>query len=85
VVDGALYVPAHNGKSSRWYQAQVRQKRGGPRCRHDEGSAFDLVNGPINDLIDKAYWAKYHGTRISDDRRTRPLRDSHGHAARAEY
>ena len=23
---------------------------------------FDPVNGPINDLIDDAYWAKYRGS-----------------------
>ena len=28
-VDGALYVRAYNGRSSRWRQATVRQKAGG--------------------------------------------------------
>jgi hypothetical protein len=27
-MDGALYVRAYNGQSSRWYQAALRQKAG---------------------------------------------------------
>jgi len=28
VVDGALYVRSHNGKSARWYKAALKQKAG---------------------------------------------------------
>jgi hypothetical protein len=60
VVDGALYVRAYNGQNSRWYQAAMRQKAG----RITAGGmtkdvSFEPLDGPINDLIDDAYRAKY--------------------------
>jgi hypothetical protein len=62
-VDGALYVRGYNGRSSRWHQAAVRQKAGriiaAGMTKH---VAFEPVDGPINDLIDDAYRAKYHGS-----------------------
>ena len=61
-VDYALYVRAYSGQRSRWYQAAVRQKAGritvaGMR----EEVTFESVDGPINDLLDDAYRARYHG------------------------
>ena len=63
VVDGALYVRAYNGQNSRWYQAAMRQKAG----RITAGGmtkdvSFEPLDGPINDLIDDAYRAKYKGS-----------------------
>ena len=63
VVDGALYVRAYNGKSSRWYQASIRQKAGriiAAGVTNDV--SFEPVEGPINDRIDDAYRAKYKGS-----------------------
>ena len=62
-VDHALYVLAYSGQRSRWYQAAVRQKAGritvaGMR----KEVTFESVDGPINDLIDDAYRATYHGS-----------------------
>jgi hypothetical protein len=63
VVDDALYVRAYNGPNSRWYQAAVRREAG--RIM-DAGMTkevtFEPVDGPINDLIDDAYRAKYRGS-----------------------
>jgi hypothetical protein len=62
-VDHALYVRAYSGQRSRWYHAAVRQKAGritfaGMR----KEVTFESVDGPINDLIDDAYRARYHGS-----------------------
>ena len=36
---------------------------GADHCRrHEKGSQFESVDGPINDLVDDAYRAKYHGS-----------------------
>jgi hypothetical protein len=62
-VGDALYVRAYNGKNSRWYQAAVRQKAGRiSAAGMTKEVTFEPVNGPINDLIDDAYRAKYHGS-----------------------
>jgi hypothetical protein len=63
VVEDALYVRAYNGKASSWYQAAMKQKAG----RITAGGitkevSFEAVDGPINDRIDEAYRAKYHGS-----------------------
>jgi hypothetical protein len=62
-VDGALYVRAYNGRDSHWYQAAMRQKA---RRIFAAGMTievtFEPVEGPINDRIDDAYRAKYHGS-----------------------
>ncbi len=59
-VDDALYVRAYNGKSSRWYQAALRQKAGRITAA---GLTLDVhfepVDGEINDRIDEAYRSKY--------------------------
>jgi hypothetical protein len=63
VVDGALYVRAYNGKSSRWYQAAIRQKAGRITVAGVTNDvSFEPVEGPINDRIDDAYRAKYKGS-----------------------
>jgi len=62
-VDDALYVRAYNGKSSRWYQAAVRQKAGRIiAAGMTKEVIFEPVDGPINDLVDDAYRAKYRGS-----------------------
>lgn len=63
VVDDALYVRGYNGQKSRWYQAAVRQKAGRITVAEmTKEVRFEPVNGPINDLIDDAYRAKYKGS-----------------------
>ncbi|MGA8730737.1 MAG: DUF2255 family protein [Terracidiphilus sp.] len=60
VVDGTLYVRAYNGRSSRWYQAALRQKAGRiVAAGMTKEVTFEPVDGPINDRIDDAYQAKY--------------------------
>jgi hypothetical protein len=62
-VDGALYVRAYNGQNSRWYRAAVRQKAGRiTAAGMAKAVTFEPVDGPINDLIDDAYRAKYRGS-----------------------
>jgi hypothetical protein len=63
VVDDALYVRAYNGQKSSWYQAALRQKAGRiTAAGFTKEVSFDPVEGPINDLIDDAYRAKYKGS-----------------------
>ncbi len=63
VVDDALYVRAHNGQKSRWYQAALRQKAGRiTAAGMTKDVAFEPIEGPINVRIDDAYKAKYHGS-----------------------
>lgn len=63
VVDGTLYVRAYNGQSSRWYRAALRQKAGRiTAAGMTKEVTFEPVDGPINDIIDDAYRAKYHGS-----------------------
>jgi hypothetical protein len=63
VVDGALYARAYNGRSSRWHQAAMRQKAGRiTAAGMTKEVGFAPVDGPINDLIDEAYRAKYRGS-----------------------
>jgi hypothetical protein len=60
-VDDALYVRAYNGQNSRWYQAAVRQQAGRiTAAGMTKEVTFEPVDGPINDLVDDAYRAKYH-------------------------
>ncbi len=61
-VDDGLYARGYNGQSSRWYQAAVRQNAG----RSIAGGmtkevSLEPVDGPMNNGIDEAYRAKYHG------------------------
>jgi hypothetical protein len=60
VVGGGLYVRAYNGKSSRWYQAALRQKAGRITAAGiTKEVSFEPVQGAVNDRIDDAYVAKY--------------------------
>src|SRR5437660_4097662 len=62
-VDDALYVRGYNGQNSRWYQAAARQKVGRIIASGmTKEVTFEPVDGPINNRIDDAYRAKYHGS-----------------------
>jgi len=62
-VDDALYVRGYNGQNSRWYQAAVRQTVGRIiAAGMTKEVTFEPVDGPINNRIDDAYRAKYHGS-----------------------
>jgi hypothetical protein len=64
VVDGALYVRAYNGRSSRWHQAALRQKAGRITVAGmTKLVAFEPVEGAANDRIDDAYRVKYRDSR----------------------
>jgi len=66
-LDDALYVRAYYGQNSRWYQAAVRQKAGRISAAGlRKEVSFEPVDGPINDLIDDAYRAKYRGSPYLD-------------------
>jgi hypothetical protein len=63
-VDSALYVRSYNGQDSRWYRAATRQKAGRILAGGlSKEVTFEAIEGPINDLIDDAYRAKYRGSR----------------------
>ena len=62
-VGDALYVRAYNGQKSRWYRAAVRQKAVRiTAAGMTTEVAFEPVDGPINDLVDDTYRAKYRGS-----------------------
>jgi hypothetical protein len=62
-VEGALYVRGYHGRNSRWYQAALRQKAGRiAAAGMTREVTFEPAHGPINDLIDDAYRAKYRGS-----------------------
>ena len=64
---GALYVRAYNGQNSRWYKAAMRQRAGriiAAGLTREVG--FEPVDGPVNDLVDDAYRAKYRGSPYLD-------------------
>jgi hypothetical protein len=66
VVDGALYVRPYNGRSSRWYQAAMRQRAGRITAAGlTKDVTFEPADDRINDRIDDAYRAKYKGSPIS--------------------
>ena len=63
-VDGALYVRGYNGQDSRWCRAATRQKAGRILAAGlTKEVTFEAIEGPINDLIDDAYRAKYRGSQ----------------------
>lgn len=63
VVGDSLYVRAYFGRNSRWYGAAVRQKAGRIAVAGmTKEVVFEPVDGPINDLVDEAYRAKYKGS-----------------------
>jgi hypothetical protein len=50
-------------QNSRWYQAAVRQKAGRiTAAGMTKEVTFHPVDGPVNDLVNDAYRAKYHGS-----------------------
>ena len=62
-VNDALFVRGYNGQNSRWYRAAIRQKAGRIIAAGiTKEVVFEPIDGPINDLIDDAYRAKYHGS-----------------------
>ncbi len=62
-VDEALYVRAYHGQNSRWSQAAARQNAGRIAAAGiTREVTFEPVDGPINDLIDDSYRAKYTGS-----------------------
>ena len=62
-VDAALYVRAYSGRDSRWYAGAVGQKAGRITAAGlTKEVTFERVDGPIDDLIDDAYRAKYRGS-----------------------
>ena len=62
-VGEALYVRPFNGRKSRWYQAAVQQKAGRITVvGMTKEVTFESADGPINDLVDDAYLAKYSGS-----------------------
>ncbi len=67
VVDDGVYVRAHNGKNSRWYQAALRQKAGRiTAAGMTKEVSFEPIDSEINDRIDDAYRAKYNGSAYLD-------------------
>jgi hypothetical protein len=77
--------PERSAKSrSRWYQAAVRQNAGRIiAAGMTKEVAFEPVDGPINNRIDDAYRAKYHGSPyFSPMIGASARRDSQGDAAR---
>jgi hypothetical protein len=62
-VGDALYVRAYSGRTSRWYQAAVRQKAGRiVAAGMKREVTFEPAEGSINDVIDDAYRKKYRGS-----------------------
>lgn len=63
-VDGELYVRAFNGQHSRWYQAAIEQGAG---RIHAAGQQYEVTFAPapaaVNEAVDAAYEAKYHGSQ----------------------
>ena len=58
-----LYVRAYNGRSSRWYQAALRQQAGRIMAAGMTMEVtFAPVDGPVSERIDDAYRAKYQGS-----------------------
>ena len=61
-VEGGLYVRAYNGRSSRWYQAALRQKAGRIIAfGQTKEVAFESADEALSDRIDAAYEEKYRG------------------------
>ena len=68
VVDSDLYVRAYNGRSSRWYQAPLKQNGGRiTAAGMTRQVTFKPVDGAINERIDDAYREKYQGNPYLDD------------------
>ena len=62
VVGRDLYARGYNGRNSTWYQAAVREKAGRiTAAGMTKEVTFEPIDDAINDRIDGAYRAKYHG------------------------
>ncbi|HEY1579614.1 MAG TPA: DUF2255 family protein [Terracidiphilus sp.] len=62
-LDDCLYVRGYNGQKSSWYQAAIKQKAGRIiAAGMAKEVAFEAVEEAINNRIDDAYRAKYHGS-----------------------
>jgi hypothetical protein len=62
-LDDSLYVRGYNGQKSSWYQAAIKQKAGRIiAAGMAKEVAFEAVEEAINNRIDDAYRAKYHGS-----------------------
>ncbi|MDF2443833.1 MAG: hypothetical protein JWR01_2036 [Subtercola sp.] len=63
VIDNDLYVRAYNGTNGRWYTSAIEQKAG--RIRAADAThevTFEKGDPSVNDAVDAAYLAKYHGS-----------------------
>jgi hypothetical protein len=83
-VDDALYVRGYNGQNSRWYRAAARQKAGRIIAA---GMTKEVIRagGRIDQQTHRRRLpgeVPWQPVPQPDDRRTRPVRDSQGHAAR---
>jgi hypothetical protein len=59
-VGGELYVRAYNGRSSRWFEAALKQKAGRiTAAGMTREVLFERVDGELNERIDDAYREKY--------------------------
>ena len=57
-----VYARGYNGRNSTWYQAAVREKAGRiTAAGMTKEVTFEPIDDTINDRIDGAYRAKYHG------------------------
>lgn len=66
-VDEDLYVRAYYGKSSKWYNAALKQKAGKIEAAGMiKKVRFEPVDGEINKKIDEAYRVKYKGSPYLD-------------------
>jgi hypothetical protein len=62
-VGDGLYVRAWNGQRSRWYQAAIAQGAGKIRAAGtDHDVTFEQAPESVQEDIDAAYEAKYHGS-----------------------
>jgi hypothetical protein len=87
-VGDGLYARPYYGQNSRWYQAAVRQKAGRIIAAGlTKEVIFEPVDGPINDLIDDAYRAKYRGSPYLSSMVSARARSAtvKGHAAGDQY
>jgi hypothetical protein len=84
-VGDALYVRGYKGQNSRWYQAAIQQKAGRIiAAGMTKEVTFEPVDGTDQRPHRRRPPSEVPWRRLAqpDDRRSRPRRDSQGHAAR---